>query len=118
MLTVVGYSINDTVVVFDRIKEIVGTSKRDMNSKDFLDNVNIAINTTLSRTIMTSSTTLMVVLCLFLFGGQVLSGFSYSLLVGILIGTYSSVFIASPIFVDISLIMLRYQKKKKIDAKG
>lgn len=118
MLTVVGYSINDTVVVFDRIKEIVGTSKRDMNSKDFLDNVNIAINTTLSRTIMTSSTTLMVVICLFLFGGQVLSGFSYSLLVGILIGTYSSVFIASPIFVDISLIMLRYQKKKKIDAKG
>ncbi len=115
MLTVVGYSINDTVVVFDRIKEMVGTTKRDMNSKDFLDNVNNAINTTLSRTIMTSSTTLLVVLCLFLFGGQVLGGFSYSLLIGILIGTYSSVFIASPIFVDISLLL---RKREKLDVKG
>ncbi len=119
MLTVVGYSINDTVVVFDRIKEMVGTSKRDMNSKDFLDNVNNAINTTLSRTIMTSSTTLIVVLTLFILGGQVLSGFSYSLLIGILIGTYSSVFIASPIFVDISLIVQRAQRNKKAtEAKG
>ncbi len=119
MLTVVGYSINDTVVVFDRIKEMVGTSKRDMNSKDFLDNVNNAINTTLSRTILTSSTTLIVVLTLFILGGQVLSGFSYSLLIGILIGTYSSVFIASPIFVDISLILQRAQRNKKATgAKG
>ncbi len=98
MLTVIGYSINDTVVVFDRIREFAG----DTEQADFATKLNSAINDTLSRTIMTSGTTLIVVLILFLLGGSVLAGFSYALLVGILIGTYSSIFIASPIVLDIS----------------
>lgn len=108
MLTVVGYSINDTVVVFDRIREFAGDTSR----QDFGEKLNAAINQTISRTIMTSSTTLLVVLILFLFGGEVLRGFSYSLLIGVLIGTYSSVFIASPIVLDISLLNLK--KKPKV----
>lgn len=98
ILTVIGYSINDTVVVFDRIREEVGNryAKTTM-----LRNFNGAINNTLNRTMMTSLTTLVVVLILFLFGGEVLRGFSFALLVGILVGTYSSVFIASPIAADL-----------------
>jgi len=96
ILTVVGYSINDTVVVFDRIREFAGTVDR----KDFNLQMNSAINETLSRTIMTSFTTLVVVICLLLLGGEVLRGFSYALLVGIVMGTYSSIFIASPIVLD------------------
>ncbi len=98
MLTVIGYSINDTVVVFDRIREFAG----DTTQEDFGQKLNSAINDTLSRTIMTSGTTLIVVVVLFALGGSVLAGFSYALLVGILIGTYSSIFIASPIVLDIS----------------
>ena len=99
ILTVIGYSINDTVVVFDRIREEVGN--RYNNKSTLLSNFNSAINSTLSRTMMTSMTTLVVVLVLFLFGGEVLRGFSFALLVGILVGTYSSVFIASPIAADL-----------------
>jgi SecD/SecF fusion protein len=106
MLTVIGYSINDTVVVFDRIREFAG----DTDQKDFDVKLNSAVNDTLSRTIMTSGTTLIVVVALYILGGQVLSGFSYALLIGILFGTYSSVFIASPIVLDISLIQFRKQQ--------
>lgn len=113
MLTVVGYSINDTVVVFDRIREFAG----DTQASNFSDKLNGAINNTLSRTVMTSSTTLVVVLILFLLGGEVLRGFSYSLLIGILIGTYSSVFIASPIVLDISLLNLKKTPKPAVDLK-
>ena len=109
MLTVVGYSINDTVVVFDRIREFAGNTE----SSKFPEELNIAVNNTLSRTVMTSSTTLVVVLTLFLFGGQVLSGFSYALLIGVLIGTYSSVFIASPIVLDISLMLQNMKNRAK-----
>ncbi len=108
MLTVVGYSINDTVVVFDRIREFAG----DTQSRSFPESLNNAINNTLSRTIMTSTTTLVVILILFLAGGEVLRGFSYSLLIGVLIGTYSSVFIASPIVLDISLLQQQTGSKK------
>jgi SecD/SecF fusion protein len=97
ILTIIGYSINDTVVVFDRIREYLNLG----TSTDKLKIFNTAINSTLSRTLMTSLTTLIVVLVLFLFGGEVLRGFSFALLVGIVVGTYSSVFIASPIVVDL-----------------
>ncbi|AHM61930.1 bifunctional preprotein translocase subunit SecD/SecF [Flammeovirgaceae bacterium 311] len=98
ILTVIGYSINDTVVVFDRIREEVGNR---YNKSTLLNTFNSAINSTLNRTLMTSVTTLVVVLILFLFGGEVLRGFSFALLVGILVGTYSSIFVASPIAADL-----------------
>jgi SecD/SecF fusion protein len=96
LLTVVGYSINDTVVVFDRIRERLGSRKRST----FMDTVNNALNETLSRTLITSLTTLLVVLVLFIFGGEIIRGFSFALLIGVAVGTYSSVFIATPIVVD------------------
>ncbi len=97
VLTVIGYSINDTVIVFDRIRENIDARGTHNLIKVFND----AINQTLGRTLITSFTTLIVVIVLFLFGGEVLRGFSYALLVGVLIGTYSSVFIATPIVVDL-----------------
>jgi SecD/SecF fusion protein len=97
ILTVIGYSINDTVVVFDRIREV----GRDMQDKaSFKDIVNIAVNNTVSRTCITSLTTLFVVFVLFVFGGSGISGFAFALLIGILVGTYSSIFIATPVVVD------------------
>ncbi len=98
ILTVIGYSINDTVVVFDRIREYLNSyTKRDNRSL-----INDAINSTISRTVMTSFTTILVVLVLFLFGGASIKGFAFALLVGIVVGTYSSIFIASPIVYDLS----------------
>ena len=98
MLTIVGYSINDTVVVFDRIRENITLNHK----KEMVANFNDAINSTMSRTLITSFTTLVVVLILFIFGGAVLKGFSFALLIGILVGTYSSVFIATPVVIDLS----------------
>ncbi|MGB0863835.1 MAG: protein translocase subunit SecDF [Saprospiraceae bacterium] len=98
ILTVIGYSINDTVVVFDRIREFVNAYTR----KDKKEVFNLAVNNTISRTIITSLTTLFVVLILFLFGGGSIRGFAFALLVGILVGTYSSVFIATPIVYDLT----------------
>lgn len=92
VLAVIGYSLNDTIVVFDRIRE----NFRKMRKGDRFDVVNASINDTLPRTILTSLTTLFVVLTLFVFGGEVLHGFSIALLIGIVVGTYSSIFIASP----------------------
>ena len=97
ILTVIGYSINDTVIVFDRIRENLGLK----TSSDLEKTVNTAINNTMSRTLITSVTTLIVILVLLLFGGEVLRGFSFSLFVGIMIGTYSSIYIASPVVVDL-----------------
>ncbi|MDA8886605.1 protein translocase subunit SecDF [Bacteroidia bacterium] len=97
ILTVVGYSINDTVVVFDRVREFLGLNKHE---KDLGPVINKAINTTLSRTLITSLTTLLVILILFIFGGEGLKGFTFALLVGVAVGTYSSVCIATPIVVD------------------
>jgi len=97
ILTVVGYSINDTVIVFDRIRENIefrGTSK-------LVTMFNDAINQTMARTLITSFTTLIVVLVLLIFGGEVLRGFSFALFIGVVVGTYSSIYIASPIVVDL-----------------
>jgi SecD/SecF fusion protein len=97
VLTVIGYSINDTVVVFDRIREYLADHKRDTNEVV----INKAINSTLGRTMNTSLTTLLVLFVIFLFGGVSIKGFIFALLIGILVGTYSSVFIASSIVVDL-----------------
>jgi SecD/SecF fusion protein len=97
ILTILGYSINDTVVVFDRVREFLGIHKHE---KDTPHVINDAINQTLSRTIMTSFTTLIVILVLFLFGGEGLKGFTFALLIGIGVGTYSSICIATPIVLE------------------
>ena len=93
LLTLVGYSMNDTIVIFDRIRENLKISRREPLEKV----MNRAVNQTLSRTVMTSGLTFLTVIALFLFGGPVLHGFSFALVCGIIVGTYSSVFIASPI---------------------
>ena len=95
LLTLVGYSMNDTIVTFDRVRENVHLNKRE----NFTDLVNRSINQTLSRTILTSGLTFLAVLALYLFGGEVIHGFAFALVVGVLIGTYSSIAIASPILV-------------------
>ncbi|UGS20400.1 protein translocase subunit SecDF [Flavobacterium cyclinae] len=96
ILTVIGYSLNDTVIVFDRVREYL-----DYNSSpDFKGLVNKALNTTLSRTINTSATTLVVLIAIFIFGGETIRGFVFAILVGILVGTYSSLFVATPVMTD------------------
>lgn len=98
-LTIVGYSLNDTVVVYDRIRENSNVHK----GMDFIPMVNKSLNDTLSRTVITSITTLFVVLVLFIFGGEVLKGFSFALLIGIILGTYSSLFVASALVVELEV---------------
>jgi preprotein translocase subunit SecF len=95
ILTLIGYSMNDTIVVFDRIRENLRLSRRE----PLADLVNRSINQTLSRTVLTSGLTFLTVLSLFLFGGEVLRGFSFALVIGILIGTYSSIAVAAPMLV-------------------
>ncbi|MBT5551624.1 MAG: protein translocase subunit SecF [Nitrospina sp.] len=90
-LTIIGYSLNDTIVVFDRIRE----NLRRKGKNTLSQTINASINQTLSRTLLTSGTTMLVVLSLFLFGGEIIHDFSFALLVGVLVGTYSSIFIAS-----------------------
>ena len=97
LLTIVGYSINDTVVVFDRIREYMNLFK----TEPLGETVDRSINSTLSRTMVTSGTTLLVVLTLFIFGGEVLRGFAFALMFGIVIGTYSSIFVASPVMLEL-----------------
>ncbi|MFB0924631.1 MAG: protein translocase subunit SecF, partial [Vicingaceae bacterium] len=96
ILTVVGYSINDTVVVFDRIREFLGLHKK----QEMKEVVNNALNSTLSRTINTSLSTIFVLAMIFFFGGEVIRGFSFALLIGVIVGTYSSLCIASPVMYD------------------
>jgi SecD/SecF fusion protein len=96
ILTVVGYSINDTVVVFDRIRENIGLHRK----RDDDEIINMSLNSTLSRTFSTSLSTFFVLLAIFIFGGEVIRGFTFALLVGIVVGTYSSLFVASPIVYD------------------
>ena len=95
LLTVVGYSLNDTIVVFDRIRENQGKYRK----KSFEETINLSITETLSRTLITSGTTLLVVLALFFLGGEIIHDFAFALLVGVLIGTYSSIYVASPMAV-------------------
>ena len=93
VLTIVGYSMNDTVVIFDRIREnLLKFSKIEIN-----EIANISINETLSRTLITSLTTLLALLSIFILGGEILKGFSFAMILGVIIGTYSSVFVASPV---------------------
>lgn len=97
ILTIIGYSINDTVIIFDRIRENTGLHKK----ATLKENINKALNSTLPRTINTSGTTLVVLLTIFIFGGEIIRGFTFALLVGVLVGTYSSLFTASPIAYDL-----------------
>lgn len=108
LLTIVGYSLNDTIVVFDRIREDIKKFRR----KSYSEIINYSINETLSRTIITSLTTFLVVLCLYIFGGSVINDFAFSLLIGVVVGTYSSIFIASPILVSYFNKKLSKTKKK------
>jgi len=108
LLTLVGYSMNDTIVVFDRIRENLKLLRREP-----LESViNKSVNQTLSRTVLTSGLTLLTALSLLLFGGQVLNGFSFALVVGIIVGTYSSIFIASPILIFWQEFMESRKKRK------
>lgn len=93
VLAVIGYSLNDTIVIFDRIRE----NFRRMRTNSVIDVMNVSVNQTLSRTIMTSGTTMLVVVALFIFGGQIVHGFALALIVGIVIGTVSSIYVASPL---------------------
>ena len=99
LLTIVGYSLNDTVIVFDRIRE----NLKKYQSIELLEVLNKSINETLSRTIITSLTTLLALLALFIFGGEVIRGFTFAMIWGVLIGTYSSIFIASSILLKLGV---------------
>lgn len=99
ILTIIGYSLNDTVVVFDRIREMMRKHKR-LPVAELLD---IAINSTLSRTTITATTTFLALLALYFFGGEVIQGFTASMLIGVVVGTYSSIFIAAPILIYLGL---------------
>lgn len=96
LLTIVGYSLNDTIVVYDRIRE----NMKRMAGKPVVDIVNASVNQTLSRTILTATTTLFVVVVMLVFGGETLKPMVFSLFVGISVGTYSSIFIAAPILIE------------------
>ena len=106
ILTILGYSLNDTIIVFDRIREGVKTSKN--NQLDLV--VNESVSKTLSRTTLTSLTTFFVVLTLYLFGGEIISGFSFTLLVGVIVGTYSSIFIAASFLVQLNFSISNYRQ--------
>ena len=107
ILTIIGYSLNDTVVVFDRVREYLNNNKK----KGVHDIINDALNSTLSRTINTSLTTFFVLLVIFIFGGEVIRGFMFALMVGVVVGTYSSLFVASPIMLD--TIKKKEEKSKR-----
>jgi SecD/SecF fusion protein len=109
ILTVVGYSINDTVVVFDRIREYINT----YSGKTKTELINAAVSSTVSRTVITSLTTLFVILILFVFGSGSIKGFAFALLIGVIIGTYSSIFIATPLVHDTTSELLATEKKKE-----
>lgn len=108
ILTILGYSLNDTVIVFDRIREGIRTIKSP-NMSEVIDE---SVTHTLSRTTLTSLTTFFVVLTLFLFGGEIIHGFSFTLLVGVVVGTYSSIFVASPILMWLNFSVTEFREKE------
>jgi preprotein translocase subunit SecF len=114
MLTLIGYSINDTIIVFDRIREDIKETK----SFNLLEIINQAVSQTLSRTTLTSLTVLFVVLTLFLFGGEIIHGFSFTLLFGVFIGTYSSIFIAAPLLKWFGFDIAAYKNKEALKEKN
>ena len=103
MLTIVGYSVNDSVVIFDRVRE----NLRKYKKLDLIELFNMSINNTLSRTIMTSMTTLLALFSLFIFGGDVIEPFAFTMIVGVIIGTYSSIWIAVP-----SLLLFKFRPQE------
>ena len=109
ILTVVGYSINDTVVVFDRIREYLNLHPKT----DIIDNYNSALNSTISRTVSTSLSTFVVLLSIFIFGGEVIRGFTFAMLIGVVVGTYSSLFIATPVAFDTIKRKEKFLEKRK-----
>jgi len=108
LLTILGYSLNDTIIVFDRIREGINTIK-DPDLGSIIDE---SVTRTLSRTTLTSLTTFFVVLTLFLFGGEIIHGFSFTLLVGVIVGTYSSIFVASPILMWLGFSVSGFREKE------
>ena len=109
VLTIVGYSMNDTVVIFDRVRE----NLRKFSDIKIFELTNISINQTLSRTIITSATTLLALLSIFIFGGEILKGFSLALILGVIFGTYSSIYIANPILVVLKVSQRTIVKEDK-----
>jgi preprotein translocase SecF subunit len=112
ILTIVGYSLNDTVVVFDRIREYMRKYK-SMNLADLID---FSINSVFPRTILTSVTTMLALIALYIFGGEVLRGFTFTMIFGVLIGTYSSIFIAAPVLILLGTVMS--EKKTSVEGKA
>ncbi len=108
MLTLLGYSLNDTIIVFDRIRE----GLQSVKSSKLEDVIDDSVTRTLSRTTLTSLTTFFVVLVLYLFGGEIINGFSFTLLVGLIVGTYSSIFVASPILMWLRFSVVDYRAKE------
>ncbi len=113
LLTLLGYSLNDTIIVFDRIREEVKGSK----GFDLFEIINLSISKTLSRTLLTSLTTFFVVLTLWMFGGEIIHGFGFTLLVGIVVGTYSSIFVASPMLRWLNFSVEGYKIKESMKEK-
>ncbi len=114
LLTILGYSLNDTIIVFDRIREGIRESK----IYDLFQIINESITKTLSRTTLTSLTTFFVVLTLFLFGGEIIYGFSFTMLIGVVVGTYSSIFIASPFLKWLGFSVEDFKKKEALKEKN
>ena len=113
LLTILGYSLNDTIIVFDRIREGIHTIK----APDLASIIDESVTRTLSRTTLTSLTTFFVVLTLFLFGGEIIHGFSFTLLVGVVVGTYSSIFVASPILLWLGFSVSDFREKEALKLK-
>ena len=109
VLTIVGYSMNDTVVIFDRVRE----NLRKYSDIKINELTNISINETLSRTIITSITTLLALLSIFIFGGAILKGFSFAMILGVIIGTYSSIYIANPVLIRLNVSQKTILKEEK-----
>lgn len=104
ILTIAGYSINDTVVIFDRVRE----NLRKYKKTELIDLFNLSLNNTLSRTVMTSLTTLIALFCLFILGGEVIRSFSFTMIIGVIIGTYSSIYIAVP-----TLLLFKFKRREE-----
>ncbi len=113
ILTILGYSLNDTIIVFDRVREGIQTSKETL----LLKVVNESVSKTLSRTTLTSLTTFFVVVTLFIFGGEIIHGFAFTILVGIIVGTYSSIFIAASFLVQLKFSISNFRAKEAEKAK-
>tara|TARA_Y100000992_G_scaffold268717_1_gene208020 strand:+ start:38 stop:946 length:909 start_codon:yes stop_codon:yes gene_type:complete len=109
VLTIIGYSMNDTVVIYDRIRE--NLSK--FNQRNFDETANVSVNETLSRTIITSLTTLLALVSIFILGGEILRGFSFAMILGVLIGTYSSIFVAAPVLKFLNVNSKTLEKKEE-----